>query len=147
LYGQRKVYFIFKYGLFYFSRKIKWLWKKIVVNKNTKISSKGKTQRIEIRIDSDLRSYLGAYCEKNLQTSAEVVTLAIKEFIGFGQSKPTKRKIEEIDSGNKKSERLEIRMHLRLKQDLVDFCLANEIENVSLGITEAIKNYIKFERK
>jgi hypothetical protein len=116
------------------------------MGKKTKTSGVGKTGRIEIRIDPDLRSFLAEYCEKNLQTTAEAVTHAIKELIGFGKPNPAKRQIIEDLSGSKKTERLEIRIHPRLEKELVKFKTENRIDNVSLVITEAIKQYIGYGR-
>jgi hypothetical protein len=47
---------------------------------------------------------------------------------------------------NIKSERLEIRIHPRLKQALDDYC-AKHLEKLTEAVTNAIKKYVGFEKK
>lgn len=102
----------------------------------------GKTKTIDMRISNALKKALESFCRKNLQTSSEAVTHAIKQFIGFGQINPPKRKVAKINLDKKKNKRLQIRIHPRLKNQFAKFCKSSGIENHSVALTEAIRIYV-----
>ena len=79
---------------------------------------------IDIRVAPNLKQALDAYCEENLEKVAEAVTSAIKSYIGFGKSEKTKiGEFPKKDEG--KTLRLNIRVHVRLKNALNEFCENN----------------------
>jgi metal-responsive CopG/Arc/MetJ family transcriptional regulator len=102
----------------------------------------GKTKTIDIRISNALKDALESFCNKNLQTTSETITHAIKHFVGFGQINPPKRKIGKIAPDKIKIGRLQIRIYPRLKNEFYKFCDSNGIKNKSIALTEAIRLYI-----
>ena len=104
--------------------------------------SSGRTKTIDMRISDAQKDALESFCGKNYQTTSEAVTHAIKQFVGFGQLNPPKRKIGKIDQDRKKNGRLQIRIHPRLKNEFYEFCDNSGIENKSIALTEAIRRYI-----
>ncbi|MBN1600880.1 MAG: hypothetical protein JW915_04680 [Chitinispirillaceae bacterium] len=110
--------------------------------------SKSKTQRIEVRLSTDLKNALEAYCEKNLESIMETANRAIKEFVGFGQNNP---QIPQIipDDDLPKNNRLEIRVHSQLKQMILDTqkqitATSGVKPNISSIILSAIIQYIGY---
>lgn len=104
----------------------------------------GKSQRIEMRISEGLQLALEGYCERNLVTVAEAATQAIKNFIGFNSETPVRRQITE--DSDEKPKRLEIRIHPKLKQSLVEFCKVHDEASISSVVTNAIYKYLKLEQ-
>jgi hypothetical protein len=101
-----------------------------------------KTEKIEIRISCALKDALESFSRRNLQTTSEAVTHAIKEFIGFGQNNPPKRKIGKNTPDKNKTGRLQIRIHPRLKKEFYQFCYNSGIKKKTIALTEAIRLYI-----
>jgi hypothetical protein len=108
----------------------------------TNKSLTGKSGRIEIRISADLKNSLETVCARRLESISEAVTHAIKNFIGFGMSQHPKPKIYKLTE-DKKDERLEIRIHPKLRASLLDFCGKYNIETISQAVIMAITQYLK----
>ena len=105
--------------------------------------SKNHITNIDIRISPDLKEALDTYCEENLEKASEAVTSAIKSYIGFGKTEKTEiGELPKKDEG--KTLRLNIRVHVRLKDALNEFCLKNNAKITDV-VTHAIKLYIGYK--
>jgi len=113
-----------------------------------RISSKnfqGKDSRIEIRISRDLKQHLEAFSDDHLESVVDTTTQAIKKYIGFRQSKPKKPKTYLIDD-QPKTERLEVRIHPRLKDILIKFCQNHNIAKITTAVTSALIEHIGYKK-
>jgi UDP-N-acetylmuramyl pentapeptide synthase len=114
--------------------------------RKTNKSLTGKSGRIQIRISADLKNSLETVCARRLESISEAVTHAIKSYIWFGMSQHPKPKIYKLTE-DKKDERLEIRIHPKLRAALLDFCGNHNIETISQAVIIAIIQYLKHIKK
>jgi hypothetical protein len=111
--------------------------------------SKGKTERIEVRLSTELREALSEYSSRNLETIMETTNRAIKAYVGFGEQKPLKPVITN-EGDLPKKDRLEIRLHPQLKKMLLDAKNRIGIDaegnppKISAMVISAIIQYIGF---
>jgi hypothetical protein len=113
--------------------------------------SKSRTERIEVRLSTQLKEALEQYGEKNLESIMETANRAIKEYVGFGVEKPQIPQIAP-DDDFPKNDRLEIRLHPQLKQLILDTqkritATTGVKPNVSSIVLSAISLYIRYNVK
>lgn len=110
---------------------------------------KGKTERLEIRISSNLKEALTNYSDQNLESVMETTNRAIKKFVSFGVANPPIPVLSD-DRSFPKDNRLEIRVHPELKNLLFDTQNKIELKNPDIKITistlviSAIIQYIDY---
>jgi len=112
--------------------------------------NKGKTERIEIRLSTDLKQALSNYSDNNLETVMETTNRAIKQFVGFGEENPSKPCLSN-EGELPKNDRLEIRVHPELKKMLkntrnkIDVSKTGKSPNISSMVISAIMQYINYK--
>lgn len=112
---------------------------------------KGRTERLEIRLSSDLKRALDLYSEQNLESVMETVNQAIKHYVGFGQDNPKMPPL--CDDDLPKTDRLEIRVHPLLRKMILDICNKNDGKDdsksikISKVVISAIIQYIGYNQR
>jgi hypothetical protein len=111
-----------------------------------------KSERIEVRLSSDLKQALESYSIRNLESIVETTNRAIKAFVGFGEQNASDPVLSNEDDLPKK-ERLEIRVHPQLKKMILDAktkisAKSNTLKpSISAIILSAIIQYIDYQAK